>query len=62
MDEIHVKEDLLYDKHEGTITGFLNLGDTHNQLLQFGAALHSDAPQQQLLSKSMLVLMLRGLF
>ena len=38
MDEVHIKEDLVYDKHEGTLIGFVNLGDTNNHLLQFEAA------------------------
>ena len=62
MDEVHIKEDLVYDKHEGTLVGFVNLGDTNNHLLQFEAALQGDSPQQQQLAKSMLVLMVRGLF
>lgn len=28
MDKVHIKEDLVYDKHEGTLVGFVNLGDT----------------------------------
>ena len=62
MDEVHIKEDLVYDKHEGTLVGFANLGDTNNHLLQFEATLRGDSLQQQPLAKSMLVLMVRGLF
>ena len=61
IDEVHIKEYLMYNKHEGTLVGFVNLGDTNNHLLQFEAALQGDSPQQQL-AKSMLVLMVRGLF
>ena len=39
MDEVHVKEELVYDKHEGRLIGFINLGDTNNQLLEFESAL-----------------------
>ena len=35
MDEIHIKEELVYDKHLGTLVGFINLGETNNHLLQF---------------------------
>ena len=35
----------MYNKHEGTLVGFVNLGDTN--LLQFEAALQGDPPQQQ---------------
>ena len=61
MDEVHIKDDLVYDKHEGTLVGFVNLGDTNNHLLQFEAALLGDSVPSPL-AKSMLVLMVRGLF
>ena len=34
MDEMYVKEDLVYDKHTGALTGFVNLGQTNHHLLQ----------------------------
>ena len=61
MDEVQIKDDLIYDKHEGTLVGFVNLGDTNNHLLQFEAALLGDSVPCPL-AKSMLVLMVRGLF
>ena len=61
MDEVHIKDDLIYDKHEGTLVGFANLGDTNNHLLQFEAALSGDSAPRPL-ANSMLVLMVRGLF
>ena len=30
MDEIYIKSDLVYDKHEGTLVGFVNIGDINN--------------------------------
>lgn len=51
----------MIDKHEGTLVGFVNLGNTNNHLLQFEAALSGDNSPRQL-AKSMLVLMVRGLF
>ena len=63
MDEVHVKDDLVYDKHEGTLVGFVNLGETNNQLLQFQSSLSSGNPTPSLAkSTCMLVLMVRGLF
>ena len=35
MDEMYIKEDLIYNKHSGEIVGFANLGDTNAHLLQF---------------------------
>ena len=61
MDEVHIKDDLIYDKHEGTLVGFANLGDTNNHLLQFEASLSGDSAPRPL-ANSMLVLMVRGLF
>lgn len=61
MDEVHVKEELVYDKHEGCLIGFVNLGDVNNQLLEFESALSQDKDRPPLAS-SMLVLMVRGIF
>ena len=61
MDEMHIKNDLVYDKHEASLIGFVNLGNTNNQLLEFEQALLSDETEPPLAS-SMLVLMVRGLF
>ena len=35
MDEMHIKEDLVYDKHSGELVGFVNLGETNSHLIQF---------------------------
>lgn len=35
LDEMHIKEDLVYDKHSGKMVGFANLGDIDNHLLAF---------------------------
>ena len=37
MDEIYIKSDLVYDKHEGTLVGFVNIGGINNQILEFEA-------------------------
>ena len=60
MDEIHIKHELVFDKHEGSLIGFVNLGETNNQLIEFEAALSSE--EYQPLATSMLVFMVRGLF
>ena len=33
MDEVHIRDDLVYDKHEGNLVGFVNVGDINNHLL-----------------------------
>lgn len=35
LDEVRIKEDLVYDKHTSQIIGFINLGDVNNQLSRF---------------------------
>jgi len=61
MDEIHIKNELVYDKHNGGLIGFVNLGDTNNRLLEFENALHNDNNEFPL-ATLMLVFMVRGLF
>ena len=51
-DEMHI-HDLVYDKHTGALLGFTNLGDINSHLNRFG---------QSALAKTMLVIMVRGLF
>ena len=58
---MHIKNDLVYDKHQGCLVGFTDLGNTNNRLLEFESALYGDKSQPQL-ALSMLVLMVRGLF
>ena len=61
LDEVHIKEGLVYDKHQGSLIGFSNLGEINNHLLKLENALNGeDMPQQ--LASSMIVLMIRGLF
>jgi len=61
IDEMHVKEELVYDKHEGSLIGFVNLGNINNQLLELEAAL-SHENRRLPLASTMLILMVRGLF
>ena len=42
MDEVHIRDDLVYDKHEGNLVGFVNVGDINNHLLRFEAALRAN--------------------
>ena len=63
LDEMHVREDLVYDKHSGSVIGFVNLGDTNNHLLKFDRSLENNEDMDGgVLAKSMLVMMVRGLF
>ena len=60
MDKVHIKHDLVYDKHEGCLVGFINLGNTNNQLIEFENALRTEKTEPTLAS-TMLVFMVRGL-
>lgn len=33
LDEIHVKQNLTFDKHSGELIGFMNLGEINSHLL-----------------------------
>ena len=59
MDEMYVKEDLVYNKHSGELVGFANLGETNEQLLQFQREKDGTTPA---LAKTMFVIMVRGFF
>ena len=61
LDEMHVREDLVYDKHEGKLIGFTNLGDINDHLATYKKALNGDEEPPSL-AKSVLVFMVRGLF
>ena len=62
MDEIYIKSDLVYDKHEGTLVGFVNIGDTNNQILEFEAHIsNGESSPDPSLAKTMMVFMVKGL-
>ena len=61
LDEMHIREDIVFDKHSGAMIGFTKLGDINDHLLQFERSLTEDQPSPPL-AKSMMVFMVRGLF
>ena len=61
LDEVHIKEDVVYDKHQGTLIEFTNLADVNEGLVKFEASIQNEEPQEQL-AKSMFVIKVRGLF
>ena len=62
LDEVHIKEDLVYDKHSGSLIGFANMGDINNHLMNFEKRL-TDEPDETMpsIASSVLVIMVRGL-
>ena len=60
MDEMYIKSDLVYDKHDGTLIGFVNIGDVNNQLLDFQAFIDNGESKSSL-ATTMMVFMVKGL-
>jgi len=61
MDEIFIKSDLVYDKHERSLIGFVNIGDINNQILEFETMLESGGKANPPLAATMMMLMVRRL-
>lgn len=61
LDEMHIKEDVVYNKHTGRIVGFCNLGEVNSRLLQYESMLEGKE-EHHVVAKSMMVFMVRGLF
>ena len=63
FDEMHIKEDLIFDKITGQLKGFTNLGNINDHLLNLetnsGANSDHNLPN---LANSMLVFMVRGIY
>ena len=63
LDEMHIKEGLVYSKNTGNIIGFANVGDINNHLLEFERLVNgSDGSLQHSVARTMMVMMVRGLF
>ena len=63
MDEMYVKEELVYDKHTGGLVGFVNLGEINSHLLAFEHSIAQDGTplQAESLATTMMVFMVQGL-
>ena len=59
MDEVKIKEGLVFDKYECKLIGFVDVGDINNYLLKCEQSMRDN--QSPKLAKHMLVLMVRGL-
>ena len=60
IDEMKVKENLVYDKHSGEIVGFTSLGDINDELEAIAG--RCENPQQRPdVAKHVLVIMVRGI-
>ena len=57
IDEMKIKEGIVYNKYTGALIGFTNLGDVNDSLLEIERA----SDQRPVVAKYVLVLMVRGL-
>ena len=57
LDEMHIREDLVYDKHSGALIGFANLGEINNALLAYERSLQKSSPSHEPLARTMMVFM-----
>ena len=62
LDEMYVKEDLVYDKHSGELIGFVNLGDINSHMLELERSISSPDSTDPQLARTMMTFMVRGLF
>ena len=62
LDEMHIRENLVYDKHSGELIGFADLGDINRHLLAFERSVELRDKSSEPLASSVLVMMVRGLF
>ena len=61
LDEMYVREDLIYDKHSGRLIGFANLGSVSDHMLASERTL-AGGQKGQPLAKTIMVFMVKGLF
>ena len=62
IDEMYIREDLVYNKHTGRLIGFTDLGSINNHLSAFERSINEGEITAKLLAKSMLAIMVKGLF
>lgn len=62
MDEMYIKEGLVYNKATGSLIGFSDLGGVIQQLDDYKRSLSDELPQSRPLAKTMFVMMVRGVF
>ena len=63
LDEMYIKESIVYNKNTGEMIGFVDLGEINNHLMAFEHSLEEadDISLSQNVAKTMLVIMVKGL-
>ena len=54
-DEMHIREDLVYEKHTGKMIGFTNLGNINNHFLAFECSIEENTDEENVHAKSRMV-------
>lgn len=63
IDEMKIKENLVYDKHETNIVGFVDIGDVGNELSNLESLyMNKSVASHPTVATHMLVVMVRGVF
>ena len=62
MDEMKIKENLVYDKHSAEVIGFVDLGNFNEELAELEQLCSSDLELHRPVATHILALMVRGLF
>ena len=62
LDEMYIREDLVYEKQTGKLIGFANLSDVSDHLLAYEQINNRDQSDEKKVAKTMMVFMVRGLF
>ena len=64
LDEMHIRGDIVYNKHSGEMIGFTNLGEINEHLKAFEKSIcsTSDKPTPPSPARTMMVFMVRDLF
>jgi len=68
LDEMHIREQLIFDKHSAAITGYANISDIVSHLDEFESKVDNadessqTSSERHKLAKTMMVFMVRGLF
>ena len=61
LDEMHIRQQLVFDKHSGSIIGYVNISEIVNHLAEFEERVSNDTPSPKI-AKTMTVFMVQGLF
>ena len=62
IDEMYIKENLVFNKHSGALIGFVDLCEINNHLIVLERSLDEMITENLQLPKNVMTIMVRGLF